>query len=183
SVAPVALGQGADTGGAETAPPDSPRAAAVARQGRGVSAPHTEYFLPTDAGGLGADAAGDDRALLYGRASDGVPRPAAHHGVVLVHLGVLHRGIPRTVSQALEALGVSAAHADGGGRGADDHQHARCYGSAVWYSHCICPHTEIRHRRPGSRFVHGFGACLSTSLLFTDLASDKIVRCNPTSRR
>ena len=80
-------------------PDDSAREAAVARQGRGVSAPDAEHFLPADAGGLGADAAGDDRALLHGRVPDGVPRSAADHGVVLVDLGVLHRGVPGTVSE------------------------------------------------------------------------------------
>ncbi len=44
---------------------------------------------------------------------------------------VLRDGAARAVSQELEALDPAAAHADGGGGGADDHQYARRAGSAV----------------------------------------------------
>ena len=37
-----------------------------ADEGRSVSAPHAEHLVPADDRGLGADAAGDDRALLHG---------------------------------------------------------------------------------------------------------------------
>ena len=42
-----------------------------ARQGRSVPAPHAEHLLPAHDRGFGADAAGDDRALLHGRVADG----------------------------------------------------------------------------------------------------------------
>ena len=45
-------------------------------QGRGVPAPHAEYLLPADDRSFGADAAGDDRAVLHGLVADGVARSA-----------------------------------------------------------------------------------------------------------
>jgi cellulose synthase/poly-beta-1,6-N-acetylglucosamine synthase-like glycosyltransferase len=42
-----------------------------AREVGSVHAPDAEHFLPADDRGFGADAAGDDRALLHGRVADG----------------------------------------------------------------------------------------------------------------
>ena len=123
---------------------DIPRA----RQGRGLPAPHAQHLLSADDRGFGADAAGDDRALLHGRLADGVHRPAADRRVVLVDFAVLRDRAARAVSQELEALDSDAAHADGGGRGADHHQHARRAGSAVRSGDGVRAHPEIRHRRP-----------------------------------
>ena len=113
--AAVALGQGADAGGQEAAARASCRADIPKRVKVGsVPAPHAEHLLSADDRGLGADAAGDDRALLHGRVADGVPRPAADRGVVLVDLAVLRGGAARAVSEELEALDPAAADADGG---------------------------------------------------------------------
>ena len=114
----------------------------------GVHAPDAEHFLSADDRGFGADAAGDDRALLHGRVADGVPRSAADRGVVLVDFAVLRDRAAGAVSQELEALDPDAADADGGGRGADDHQYARGAGSAVRRADRLRAHAEVRHRRP-----------------------------------
>ena len=65
--AAIALGQGSDAGGQEAAAGDSEGGHPAPRQGRSLPAPHAEHFLPADDRGFGADAAGDDRALLHGR--------------------------------------------------------------------------------------------------------------------
>ena len=49
--------------------------------------------------------------------------------------------------EELEAIDLHAADADGGGRGADDHQYARRAGSAVRRGDQLRAHAEIRHRR------------------------------------
>ena len=70
-----------------------------ARQGGSVPAPDAQHLLSADDRGFGADAAGDDRALLHGRVADGVYRPAADRGVVLVDLAVLRGRAARVVSE------------------------------------------------------------------------------------
>ena len=71
----------------------------AARQGGGVPAPDAQHLLPADDRGLGADAAGDDRALLHGRVADGVSGPAADRRVLLVDFAVLCGGAARAVSR------------------------------------------------------------------------------------
>ena len=120
---------------------------AEAREGRGVPAPDAQHLLSADDRGFGADAAGDDRALLHGRVADGVHRSAADRGVVLVDFAVLRGGAARAVPQELEAVDSDAAHADGGGRGADHHQHAGRAGSAVRRGDGFRADAQVRHRR------------------------------------
>ncbi len=83
--------------------------------------------------------------------------PAADRRLVLVDLCVLRGGLPRVVSQALEALNMSAANAHGGGSSADHHQHTRRARGASWYSQRVCAHAQVRHRRsprePGAQEV------------------------------
>ena len=117
------------------------------RQDGSLHAPDAQYHLSADDRGFGADAAGDDRALLHGRVADDVSGSAADCGVVLVDFAVLRGGAARALSQELEALDFHAAHADGGGRGTHDHQYARRAGSAVRGGDQLCAHAEIRHRR------------------------------------
>src|ERR1019366_8066176 len=145
--AAIALGQGAYAGRQETAAFDSPRRRFETREGRSVYAPDAQHFLSADDRTFGADAAGDDRALLHGRVADGVHRLAAHRGVVLVDLAVLRDCAARAVSQALETVDSDAPHADRGGGGADHRQHAGGARSAIRHSEWLCAHAQIRHRR------------------------------------
>ena len=71
----------------------------LAREVGGVPAPDAEHLLPADDRGVGADAAGDDRAVLHGRVADGAHRSAADRGVVLVDFGLLCDGAARAVSR------------------------------------------------------------------------------------
>ena len=85
---------------------------------RSRHAPDAEHFLSADDGGFGADAAGDDRAVLHGCLADDAARFPADHGVVLVDLGVLRDRAEGAASEDMEALDSVAADADGGRRGA-----------------------------------------------------------------
>ena len=102
----------------------------AAREVRSVHAPDAQHFLSADDRGIGADAAGDDRAVLHGSLADGFHRSAADHGRILVDFRVLCGGAARAVSQELEAFDSIAAGADGGGSGADGDQYARRDGGA-----------------------------------------------------
>ena len=67
--AAIALGQGPDAGRHEAAARDSASPIFRCRdQDRSVLPPDAQHLLPADDRGLGADAAGDDRALLHGLA-------------------------------------------------------------------------------------------------------------------
>src|SRR5207248_3182792 len=74
--AAIALGQGLDPGRYKAAAVDFALQAAVAGQSRGLLPPDSEYRLPADDRGQPSDAAGDDRAFLYGLVRDAVDRPA-----------------------------------------------------------------------------------------------------------
>src|SRR5579864_3344758 len=137
------MGQGPHAGGAEDPAQYFACQAALAGQAGSVSASYSEYFLSADAGDVGADAASHDRAVLHGRLSDGVYRPAPDHRVVLVDLGVLHHRVPRVVPETLEALDVSFADADGRRRRADRGQHTRRNGGVAWYTERFCPYAQV----------------------------------------
>src|SRR6202030_1804452 len=98
SGAAIALGEGSHPGGLEGLARHFSGETAVAVKGRSIFAPDAEHFLSAHAGGLGADAAGDDRALLHGPAADGISGFAAHHRLVLVDLRVLCHRVSRAVS-------------------------------------------------------------------------------------
>ncbi len=97
--AAIALGQGPDAGRHEAAAVHSEGADFPARQDGSVHAPDAEHLLSADDRGFGADAAGDDRAVLHGRLADGVSGSAADCGVVLVDFAVLRGGAARAVSR------------------------------------------------------------------------------------
>src|ERR1019366_7956441 len=123
--AAIALGQGLDPGRHETAALHPEGAHLAPHQGGSLHAPDAQYHLPDDDRGLGADAAGDDRALLHGRLADDVSGSAADCGVILVYFVVLRGGAARALPEELEALDLHAAHADGRRGGSHDHQYAR----------------------------------------------------------
>ena len=60
------------------------------------------------------DAAGNDRAVLYGMVPDADHRYAADHRVFLVDFGILSGGAAAAFSQELEAVAAVDAGADGG---------------------------------------------------------------------
>ena len=147
--AAIALGQGPDAGGDEAAAVDSEGRHSQAGEGGSVPAPDAQHFLSADDRGFGADAAGDDRAVLHGLDADAVSRLAADRGVVLVDFrcSTWWRS-GSCYPKNWKRLGADAAHADGDRRGADHHQYARGAGGAVRIRHGIRPHPQIRHRRP-----------------------------------
>ncbi len=130
----------------------------AARQARSVPAPDAEHQLPDDDGGVGADAAGDDRAVLHGLDADGVSGSAADRRFVLVDLGVLCAGAARIVSaQTGRARLLLLPAAAGRGRGADRHQHAGGVRSAARRPDRLRADAEVRRsdkrRRSAGREV------------------------------
>src|SRR6202040_181144 len=85
----VPLGQRADAGSQKAVTQNPQGGPSEARQVRGHHAPDPEYLLPAHGGALGADVAGDDRAVLHGCVSDVFPGFAADHRFVLVAVRVL----------------------------------------------------------------------------------------------
>src|SRR5215475_4266605 len=95
------------------------------RQGGSIPPPDAEYLLPADDCGLRTDAAGDDRALLYGLVSDGVPGSALDCRQLLVHFTVLCGRPARAIPEDVEALGPAAADAHGNRRRPHHYQYPR----------------------------------------------------------
>ena len=94
----------------------------LSRETRSLHAPDAEYQLPDDDRGIDADAAGHDRALLYGHVPDGADRFPADRGVILVHFGLLPVRPESAISQILVEADRFSADADGGRRSAHGQQ-------------------------------------------------------------
>src|SRR5271155_571030 len=119
-----ALGQGTDSSIQENSPEGACKRRASRGEDRSVLPPDREPQLSADDYPIGFADARHDHSLLSGMVSDALHRPAAVHGLDVLHLKLLPGFAKGIVSQEMATIPAVSAAADGIGNWADNYEYA-----------------------------------------------------------